>query len=448
MLGKDGFGLYSFSFAYVSLFLFLTHLGINHLLVREVAKHKERASDFLGKTFPMVIILSIAFLLIVNIIPFILGWNNTESLITLAFSFYFIFDSFGHYFYGVIRAFERMEYQAIITVIERIFLMITALICWYLDFSLVTLVVLFTSVLGLKACISFLIVVKIFVRFSLSWSFYRVGPILKEAYPFALATLFATVSARIDLVMLKGFHSTEAVAIYSTARKIIESLTFIPENIYYAVFPALSLLYLTQKEKFNKTFKQTCIALTVIAVPITAGLFILAPRIIALLFEPEFSAAYIPLRWLSLVLLMIFIRHAFAVTLNATGDQHIFAIIFAIAMTVNLIMNFLLIPKYQGFGASIAAIASETSILVCSIPFVFKHVDFRWGKIFILKIIIVGAIISMVIFLIRDWHFIFIILIIVVVYSLLLILLKILTISDIREYTQIFIKKTLRESND
>jgi hypothetical protein len=82
------------------------------------------------------------------------------------------------------------------------------------------------------------------------------------------------------------------------------------------------------------------------------------------------------------------------------------------------------------------------------VPFVFKQVDFRWGKIFIPKIIISGVIISFVIYLIRDWHFIFIILTIVVVYPLILILLKIISISDFREYTQIFIKKTPRENHD
>ena len=184
------------------------------------------------------------------------------------------------------------------------------------------------------------------------------------------------------------------------------------------------------------------IALTVIAVPITAGLFILAPKIIGLLFDPEFSAAYLPLRWLSLVLFMIFIYHAFAVTLNSIGKQHIFAIILGIAMAVNILMNFFLIPKYNVLGASLAAIASGMSVLVCTIPFILKQIDFSWIKIFIPKVLLAACILSLIIYLIRDWHFIFIIFIIVFTYALILILLRIFSVSDFKEYTQIFIKKS------
>ncbi len=41
LLGTSGYGLYSFSFSYVSLFVVLTHLGITNLLVREIARNKE-----------------------------------------------------------------------------------------------------------------------------------------------------------------------------------------------------------------------------------------------------------------------------------------------------------------------------------------------------------------------------------------------------------------------
>ena len=441
-LGKEGFGLYSFSFAYVGLFLFISYMG----MVREIAKNKDKAQDILSKTLPLVVIWCLGFLLLVNIIPFILEWNKTERLIILAFSFYFIFDTLGNYFFGVLRAFERMEFQAILNVIERILFMTTALLFWHFDLSLNTLVFSLASVMGLKAFVAFSIVKKKFVRFSLCWSFHKVSPFLKDAFPFALMTLFMTITARIDIVMLKEIHSIETVAIYSTARKIIESFSFIPESIYIAVFPALSILYMEQKEKFNYTFKQTLIVITVISIPVTAGLFILAPRIINLLFEPEFYPAYIPLQWLSLALLLIFVRQALSAALNTTGKQHIFSIIFGIAMGINILMNFLLIPKYEVVGASIALIASETFLILGSIPFISKQVDLSWSKIFIPKILIATIVISLVIYLIRDWHFLSIIFIVIIAYSTMLILLRIFSISEIKQYAQIFVKKNRNES--
>ena len=445
-LTKDGFGLYSFSFAYVSIFFFLTHMGIINLLVRDIAKNKEKANEYIANTLPIVLLLSLGFLILVNIIPFVLEWNNDERLITLAFSFFFLFDSLGRYFLAVMRAFERMGYEAFLFTGERILLITTALLSWNYDLPLHTLVFIFVCVMCLKAFISLIIVAKDFTPVSFSWSSSRVIPILKDAYPFALIALFAAVSARIDIVILKAFHSTEAVATYSTARKIIEALSFIPENIYNAVFPSLSILYLTQKEKFNHTFKLSFTAITIIAIPISAGFFILAPRIIDLLFEPEYYNAFIPLRWLSLSLLVFFIRQAFSVTLNTTGNQHIFAIILGISMIVNIIMNFLLIPKYDILGASLAVLISEISLLTCIMPFVLKQIDFSWSKVVLPKLAVATIMMFFVIYLVRDWHFIFIFLITIIAYPAILALLRIFSISELKQYTQILFKKDFNES--
>jgi O-antigen/teichoic acid export membrane protein len=438
MLGKDGFGLYSYSFAYVSLFLVFTHLGIINLQVREIAKFKNNAADILGTTFPAILYLSFGFMVLVNLIPFIMDWDYSERSITMVFSLYFIFDTFGHYFLGVIRAFERMEYQAIINVLERVFILVTALIAWYFNLSLLHVVTLFTIVLALKALISFIIVNKKFVCISPQFSSSRIISILKDAYPFALVGLFATVSARIDTVMLGGMQSIDSVAVYNAARKIIESLAFLPESIYYSVFPAISILYLNQKTKFITTFQKTIILMVMIAIPIVSGIFILAPRIIDLLFESEFSGASIALRWLSIALAIMFIRHSFAVVLNAVGKQHLLAAIFGISMIVNIGLNFLLIPIYGILGASIVAIVSEFTVLIISFPFLLKYIHFTGSKSSLFRLTIVGIIITVIIYLIQTWNLLLIGIVIVFIYIILILLFRIVSSNELKDISRIF----------
>jgi O-antigen/teichoic acid export membrane protein len=441
MLGRDGFGLYSYSFAYVSIFMFLTHLGIINLQVREIAKYKDQASDILGNTFPIVIILSTGFLLLVNILPFFFEWNKNEHLISFVLSFYFIFDTLGRYFLGIMRAFERMEFEAVITVSERLLLLIASLLSWYLDYSLLVLVILFTIILGLKALVSFQLASKRFVQFHISFSFDRTLEILRQAYPFALVGLFATVIARVDMLILKSFHSIDSVAVYGAARKIIESLAFIPESIYYAVFPAMSLMYLHKNNKFNQLFHKTILMMLVIAIPVSTGIFILAPQIVNLLFESEFSDASIALRWLSIVLAFMFVRQSFAVVLNAVGKQHLFALIFGIAMIANIALNFLLIPQYELFGASMAAIISEFIVLIISFPFLLKYVHFANGISLLFRLTLVGIITAILIYVIQTWNLLLIVIIIATVYIVLLILFRIITLVELKEISLIFSKK-------
>jgi O-antigen/teichoic acid export membrane protein len=434
LLGKEGFGLYSFSFAYVSLFGYLTHLGLVSLLAREIAKYKDQAGPFLSNTFPFVLISSVITLLLLNVIAFALDWNITERTLIFFFGFYLVFDAIGRYFLAVTRAFEKMEYVAIVNFVERLFLLFVATLCWILNFTLIHLIVLFMLVQLFKAILSYFIISKFFTRFRLKWLSDHTWKLLKEAYPFALTGIFLTVSLRIDLLFLKYFHSTDVVGVYSAARRLIESLNFIPENIYFAVYPALSVLYVSQKDKFDLTFKRTLIILSVTAVPLSVCLYILAPRIINLLFSSEFSGAAVALRWLSIALFIIFVRYAFAVTLNSIGKQFIFSVIIGISMLINIAMNIILVPQFEIIGASIAVICSELSIIICCIPLLSHKVNFAWFKSFIPKIVIMAVIMFITISVMKEWHFSLIILISTSIFIGLLFILNLIRLDELKDY--------------
>ncbi|NIS38808.1 oligosaccharide flippase family protein, partial [Candidatus Saccharibacteria bacterium] len=71
LLGSDGFGIYSFSLAFVMLFMVFTHLGINTLLIREIARDKSRAKELVGTTLPVILIGSLLVFVLVNGITFL-----------------------------------------------------------------------------------------------------------------------------------------------------------------------------------------------------------------------------------------------------------------------------------------------------------------------------------------------------------------------------------------
>lgn len=445
ILGKNGFGLYSFSFAYASLFGYLIHLGLNTLLVREIAKHKDQTDALLGRTLPIVILFSGITLLLMNTIAFALELNTLERTVILIFGFYIVFDSIARYFLGVTRAFEQMEYFAITGIVERTFLLVMALICWIFQYSLIYLVILFTLVQLIKAVAAYIIVIKYFTRFKLIWWPEGTWNMLREAYPFALIGIFSIASQRIDLIFLKYFYSTDIVGIYSAARRLIESLNFIPESIFIAIFPALSVLFISQKEKFDLTFQRTLVAVIVIALPISAGFIILAPKIINLLFEPEFLEAAIALKWLAIALLAVFIRYVFAAALSSIGKQQLYAIIMGIALGVNILANLILIPKYQIVGASIAFILSELTIIICSVPVISKTVQFSWIKTFIPKILLIGILMFITIYIVKDWSLLPIIILSISVYIFLLFILNLVSLSEIKDYIIIFKERYMKQ---
>ena len=58
MLGPSGFGIFTFAFAYVILFMMLGSMGINSLLIRDIARNKAEINSFLGISIPIILFLS------------------------------------------------------------------------------------------------------------------------------------------------------------------------------------------------------------------------------------------------------------------------------------------------------------------------------------------------------------------------------------------------------
>ena len=441
IFGVTGFGIYSFAFAYTSLFVLLVHLGINNLLVREVARNKERAEDFIATTFPVLLVMAAFLLMLINLIAFISNWVYLERIIIFIFSFYAIFETICRYFIAVIRAHEKMEYEALITVGERLVLLLVTLIIWFFSFDLIILVTGFTLTQFIRLIWLIGFIKLKFVPIKLRWDTARIFLILKEAYPFALISIFATISTRIDLVMLRIFHSPELAGIYNAARKLIESLTFIPENIYLAVFPVLAVYYLKDKSYFDLTFQRVFLILCVLAFPLTSAIYIFAPHIIDLVFEPEFSEAAIPLQWLAIALGLIFIRHALAVILNSIGKQHLFSIFTGIGMFINVGLNLLLIPEYKVFGAALATVISELITTFISLLSVRRFVRFGFIYWNLIRLTIITIFFVICIIFLKDLHFVLAGLISIIFYSILLYFFKIISKNDFTEIKNLFKRK-------
>jgi O-antigen/teichoic acid export membrane protein len=178
IFGVTGFGIYSFAFAYTTLFVLLIHLGINSLLVREVARNRENAEDFIATTFPVLIVMSGFLLILINLIAYISSWNAYERIVIFIFSFYAIFETICRYFIAVIRAHEKMEYEALITVGERLVLLTVTLAVWYFKLDLVSLVSGFTLTQFLRLLYVTRLVKKKFVPIRLRWDISRIFAIL------------------------------------------------------------------------------------------------------------------------------------------------------------------------------------------------------------------------------------------------------------------------------
>ncbi len=403
MFGAAGFGLYSFAFAFVMMFMLLTQFGMNTFLVRHIATDRNRVETALPTALSMVLVLSLLTLPLVNGVAWVAGWSAAERVVILLFSIYMVFDSWSRFLFSVFRAYERMEFEALVFILERCGLLVAALIVWAAGAGLPELVAAFAGVELLKASLAFILVRRHFTPLRPAWQSGLAFSLLRQSMPFALMILFATLTLRIDIIMLKLFHSVEMAGLYGVGRRLIESLAFLPESVVSALFPALSLLFLRSRARFDITFQRALRYFLLIALPLAALLFTYAESIVGLLFAPEFAAAAVALRWMAIWLGLLFVKHLFAVTLNAVGRQRSFSLIAGLTMVINVLLNLLLIPAYDLMGAGVATVSAELLTTVIAFFVLRRELGLPKLEPRLLATLGAGLLLILSLALMRDW---------------------------------------------
>jgi O-antigen/teichoic acid export membrane protein len=446
-LGAEGFGILSFAIAFTGIFVVLADLGLNMVMVREIARDRSLSGEYLGNIIIIKIILGlITFFLIVltvNIVKYPQETINVVYLIAISV----IFVSFSGVFNSIFQANERMEYQSIGQILNSSLLFTGAIIAIYYGFGLyafasinliVSIVVLFYS---LFICFWKFVLPKIEVDLN----FWR--HIISEALPFGLTSIFVVLYYYIDTVLLSIIlpNANEVIGWYSAAYKLIIFLSFIPGVYFSSVFPVMSNFHKESSESLKFAFERSIKYMTILGVPIAAGITILADKIILLVYGAAYLPAVIALQILVWSVALIFIDSAFAYLFSSINKQTTVAKIMGIVVFVNIALNLVLIPLYSYVGASVVTLTSDIITLMLMV-FVLSKTKYKVPislmknvvKVFIASFLMVISIIIM-----NDLNLFLIILISSIVYAVSFLLVKGLDKDDI-----LLIKRLISQSDE
>ena len=119
-LGDVEFGNYSFALAFTAIFAIFLDLGFNRLIVREVARDKSAAPKYLGNIAIVKGALSIVVFGLIALTINLMNYPHDVTMAVLIFGLYIIFIAFGDLSRATFRAFERMEYEALISIIRQV----------------------------------------------------------------------------------------------------------------------------------------------------------------------------------------------------------------------------------------------------------------------------------------------------------------------------------------
>ena len=430
-LGEVGFGKYSFALSFTVLFVVFSDIGISNLIVREIARNKELTNEYLTNISIIKFLLSFLAFGFIAVTINLMEYPQDTIYIVYLFGIYTILTSFAQTFKSIFQAHERMEYTAVVMIIEKIILISLVFFVIFSEYGLIELGYVYVFVGIVDVLLSFSVVLikiakpKPTINFPL-WKTLIIGSI-----PFGLNALFGVLFFKIDTVMLSVFKDDAAVGIYNAAYVPLLAITAIVSTmVISALYPVMSRYFVSSKESLETFTGLSSKYMAIIGFPVGMGCFVLAERFIALFYAGQYSDSIIAFQILALFIPIRLVSSITGTLLTSINRQSHRTVSAGLSALVNIVLNAAMIPYLSYIGASIATVLSEVFLYFVFIYFINKHYrELGLHKHFI-KPLVASLVMGGFVFYFKDVNLLLIVISAGLVYFVILLLLRTFTQED------------------
>ncbi|GKU31656.1 flippase [Clostridium folliculivorans] len=203
--------------------------------------------------------------------------------------------------------------------------------------------------------------------------------IIKETI-FPLIRLFLPqISAQVYLLLSRtligALSNNDQVAFYDYSQKIINIILSLVASVGVVLLPRISnILGQGKKEEIKKLVEQTFSFVSYVSIPMAFGLMGISKILISWFLAPQYYAVERLTVASSIIIVAVNWANIIGIQyLVGTKQENKYTISIVISGVINLIMNFILIPKYGATGAVISIIEAEVLGIILQLIFVRKQ---------------------------------------------------------------------------
>lgn len=369
-LGPDEFGKLSYAIAITAIFMAISRLGMESILVRDIARSPAKNMAYMGTAFWLMSGAALACITGTNLLSLLLEPNRETQLYIFIMSTGIAFQAFLTIEYnlqGQVKAKYSSSSKSIAMMIGsiiKIYLVeikaspLIVVISFALDYALIALALIFTHISSSQG------------SFLLSAQKKLIKPLISSAWPMVLSALASILYMRIDQIMIKNMLSSHELGIYSAATKIYEGWIIIPYALSISLIPAIVRIKSNHPDKYESSMKKLFSILfwSGVIAALIATLF--GDLLIKITFGPAFEGAQTVLSISMWTAAFTAIGSVTARYLTIEGMEKKIAQRTIFGLLMNIVLNIFLIPSFGIEGAAIA-----TLITIISINYLINYAD-------------------------------------------------------------------------
>lgn len=193
------------------------------------------------------------------------------------------------------------------------------------------------------------------------------GGVLRACLAFMVVDAATTLYYRVDIILLEHMgHGGAELGQYAAAYRFLDGVVLLAAPLGAVWFRILRRHWLDH-ERFMSLVRLMSLALLGAAGLVVAAGLVLGEAVVLLTFGPEYGQAVRLLPWVLAAVVFVLPNGILTQAAIACGAERMYALAACVCAGLNVVLNWLLIPRFGAFGAAGATVITEavlTALLV------------------------------------------------------------------------------------
>ena len=370
-LGPSEYGLLNYSLAFVTVFAFLSTLGVEPLAVRAMVKDGAARDETIGTLVALRLIGGLLLVIVVIAGATLLHLGDALAIPLI------VFVSFAHF----IQAFDAIDswFQSALILRFSFAAKATAV----LTGALIR-ILLIASHAPLIAFAWAILAESTVLAVGMLLAYRRSGAslaamrprlskalsLLSEGWPLMLSACVAALYLRIDHVLLGRMVGFAEVGAYAVATRVVEVSYILPAVLMAAVFPAMVKSRESDPAMYDARIQRLFDLIVWLAFCIAIPTSLFASAIVDLLLSNAYAAAgpvLAVLAWMPVLVSFGMVRQKWLIAENAL---RVAMLVEVVGCALNVLLNLMMIPRFGAVGAAWSALFAAAGSTLLLFPFV------------------------------------------------------------------------------
>ena len=373
-LGPDRFGVLAYVVAVVSIFQAVAQLGIDSIVVRDIAQRPADASAVLGTALHLRLAAGVLGLLASLLLMAMLRPGDREGLALTAL----IAVSLLFQVADTVDLWFQSQLQSRLSVMAKIIAFTVGngarVVAILLDADLLV----FGALIALEMALNALAMTLMYRRLPTQEAWYwRPGlwrTMLRESWPLLTSAMAVLLYMRLDQIMIREIVGERELGIYSAAQQLSAVWYFLPMIVCSSLAPELARLHANEPAAYLPALRRLFSLCWLLSLVIVGVMLAGADLVVVALYGPAYSEAATVLRWHTPALIPVALGIAQSLWITHEKRPALALYRTVLGLVVSVALNLALIPSYGAVGSAVAYLCCQIAAAVLSNAVLAPHI--------------------------------------------------------------------------